>query len=704
MQTLRRNIFTIIIAVCAITAYAGKIEKAFQALDIYNYFEAKKLFEKSLKRDRVAASYGLSLIYHRNDNPFYNLDSARRYIVIASDEYSELPQKKKEKYLKIQIDSSHIFSQRKTVSDKLYQRAKLNHTIKDYQLFIDNNYWSEYVDSAIYHRDELAFSLAEEQNNSTSFTEFLTKYPTSHLKEEAVSNYERLNYQEQTASNNFVDYVAFVENFPNSPYRHDAEDQVFEISTKTATLESYQNFIKSYPKNRNVSVAWKKLYNTYLQDNYSSDGIQAFMEEFKDYPYQKELLKQMVLVQKLLLPIKSRNKWGYIDREQETYIKPQFDLADAFHEGLAIISYEGAYGFVDKTGEIVIPTIFDDAFKVQEGHAVVGLQDKWGLINRSGEFVIEPIYEDLGNLNEGLTYFSENENYGYFDKKGVVRLQPIYTDASDFELGKAIVSTNSGYGLIDPFGTTFIPFKYDRLLKYDENRYAAKLDDKWGIIDGEGEILLPFDYSYIGKVESNRALVEKDSLFNYLNNHGELILDEWISIFPEHRQLAMYTNGFARVLFSDGYNLLDTNGHKLFKSNKEDLGFYGDLIAVKKGEKWGYFNRNGGQVIGYNYTGANSFEGALAKAGGAPLVGIINKKGEYLIEPYFERLEFYNDTLLIAKSRGDFGVLQTNGDTLLNFSYERIEPFSEELVQLITREAVYYYDFKSNQFIRKEDN
>ena len=63
---------------------AGSISKGYQALKIYNYFEAKRLFEKSLSKEKTSAAFGLSIIYFRSDNPFSNIDSAYKYIIISS--------------------------------------------------------------------------------------------------------------------------------------------------------------------------------------------------------------------------------------------------------------------------------------------------------------------------------------------------------------------------------------------------------------------------------------------------------------------------------------------------------------------------------------------------------------------------------------------------------------------------------------------
>lgn len=701
---MKRSIGIVILSliICQ-NLFAGKIEKAFQALDIYNYFEAKTLFEKSLKKHEVAASYGLSLIYIRTDNPFYNLEQAHASILRATTLFSELTPKVKLKYEVLKVDSVHIFEQRDKISTALFHQSKLNHTVLAYQFFIDTNPWSKHIDSAIYRRDHLAFDEATEVNRSENFISFMKAYPNSELKGAAQSAYDRLNYQEQTVTNNFVDYVSFVQNFPLSPYRPDAEDQIFQIYTKTGSFEAYKNFIVAYPDNRNVMYAWKKMFDTYLQNDYSTTSIQAFIAEFPNYPFRDELMAQLDRADRTLYPIKNRNKWGYIDESGDFYIEPIYESAGPFYEGLAIVELEGKFGFVNKAGDLIIDAIFDDAYEMSEGHAVVSLDSKWGMINRSGEFVIQPIYDDLGNLTEGLTYFSENELYGYFDRRGLVRLAPQYSAAEDFENGKAIVASQDNFGLIDGFGTTSIPFLYERLVRYEDTIYAALFDDLWGLLNERGDTLVPFSYDFIGRFYYNRALVERDDQFNYITPTGKVILTEWMETYPQYRQLAQFENGYAKVEFEKGYNLIDVNGKKLFPVDKDDIGGFSEYIAVLKGDKWGYLSKNGNLMIANSFSSAFSFEGNFAKAGGAPLVGIINKRGDYQIEPYFEQINFFNDSVLITKSRGNFGLLLTNGDTLLDFKFVKIEPYSEEVVRVETKEEIYYYNVKQAKFIRKEE-
>lgn len=699
----KRLVILILLLLGVQTAKACKLKRGFEALSVYNYFDAKKAFEKSLKRHEVAAAFGLSVIYFRDDNPFHNLDSARNLVQRSALNYSNLPLKTKLKYGTYNVDSLSIYEHRKRVGNALYIRAKELNSISGFQAFIDKTAWSEHIDSAAYLRDQLAFNEALKAGNSDAFDNFLLRYPNSTFKSDAQANFDRLIYQERTASNEFVDYVAFTKEFPNSPYRPDAEDHIFEIAAATGSLEAYKTFIQDHPDNRNVSLAWKRLFSTYLQEDYSSASIQHFMNEFKDYPFKDELEVQLMWADLNMYPIRYRNKWGYIDETGDYQIPIKYDGAQPFHEGLAIVYENDKFGFIDKTGAIVIEPIFEDAYRMSEGHAVVQYGDLWGMINRSGEFIVDPIYEDIGNLTEGLAYFTKGDTYGYFDRKGKERLKAQYTDANDFENGKAIVSKNGQFGLIDPFGTTSIPFKYDRLVQYDSNRFAARLAGLWGLINDKGDTLVSFDYEFIGPMKDGWAIVSKEDAFNYINGSGNLLLTDWIETYPEYRQLAAFQNGFAKVKLEKGYNLLDTNGRMLFQRSHEDIGKFGKYIAVRKSDKWGYLTKNGHQVLGYNYTYVESFDKDYAMAGGAPLVGLINKSGNYVIEPYFEHLTWLNDTLLITKSRGVFGVLTTSGDTLLPFSFNSIEPYSPDVLQLETKEYLYYYLLRDNKYIRKEE-
>jgi WG containing repeat len=693
----------IVLIMCSFLSYGGKLKKGFQALEIYNYFEAKRLFEKSLKKHPVPSAYGLSIIYARNDNPFSNLDSAYSKIRLAYRSFSALNSNKRAKYRNYGVDSVVVITQRDFVSRLMYVRAIEVNSIYGFQDFVDKNPWSTESDSAIYKRDELAFKKAINSGKSGDFSFFMAAYPESAFLSEAKDNLDRSLYVEKTFNNSFIDYVNFVKSHPESPYRGEAEDKIYQFATITGTANSYKNFIIEFPSNRNIDEAWKYLYNVKMQEEYSSVNIMEFKNEYPDYPFQQELILEYNMADKTLYPIKFSGNWGFCDKTGYVSIPTIYESVDWFSEGISVIKKDDKYGYINKLGKVIIPPQFDDALAFNEGHALIEVNDLWGMIDRNGDFIIPAEYEELGNLNNGLCYFLEDNLYGYFDEKGIRRLKPQYSEAYDFEDALAVVSKNDYFGLIDEFGTTLIPFKYEDLYAYSDAKYVAMLGDYWGIISLNGDTIAAFEYDYIGKPKNGVSLVEKDDHINYLNREGKLLLPNWVETYSEYRLLAQFMSGYAKIKSERGFNLIDSTGTKLFKTDWDDVGSKSKIIAVKKGGKWGYVNTKGQRILPFEYTYAHSFKGNAAIVQLSPFYGVINKQGQYIIDPLQEELRALNDTILIAKSLGKYGLITLNGDTLLPYKYVIIEPIDEFVVKLEEEGEIFYYNSRIRKFIRKED-
>ena len=78
--------------------------------------------------------------------------------------------------------------------------------------------------------------------------------------------------------------------------------------------------------------------------------------------------------------IRENGKYGYMDKEGNVVINPQFDYAEGFSEGLASVRIgdreSGKYGYIDKEGKMVINPQFDLAWRFSEGLAKVEIGGK----------------------------------------------------------------------------------------------------------------------------------------------------------------------------------------------------------------------------------------------------------------------------------------------------------------------------------------
>lgn len=113
------------------------------------------------------------------------------------------------------------------------------------------------------------------------------------------------------------------------------------------------------------------------------------------------------------------DKWGYINKLGRLVTKPEFSTANNFSEGLAAVEIGrihnnsdeagmptedigGKWGYIDETGKQVISAQFDLANSFSEGLAVVRVKDNCGYINKIGKFVVQPQFSSCEDFAEGL--------------------------------------------------------------------------------------------------------------------------------------------------------------------------------------------------------------------------------------------------------------------------------------------------------------
>ena len=144
-----------------------------------------------------------------------------------------------------------------------------------------------------------------------------------------------------------------------------------------------------------------------------------------------------------LTAVRYGRKWGYIDRDGRTAIKPKFDDANNFSEGLAAVRVGCYYGFIDTTGKFVIPPRFETAWKFSDGLAPVALAGESTLLR----------FKSKGKSIEmcGLG-FGSDEPQGYIDKTGRIVIEPRFGRAFLFSGGLAMVSFGEPPDVIGAIG------------------------------------------------------------------------------------------------------------------------------------------------------------------------------------------------------------------------------------------------------------
>lgn len=307
----------------------------------------------------------------------------------------------------------------------------------------------------------------------------------------------------------------------------------------------------------------------------------------------------------------AKGKWGFIDRTGRFRIKPRFDRAHEFSDGVAYVwtwaGNQRSYGIVDTKGAFTpLPTqdyeiAFHDGLAKVEATTDEGR--RYGYIDKTGRMIIQPQFSYAGDFSEGRAWaavLKEREwLYGYIDKTGKFAVAPQFTQQpGDFVDGLARVAGRYNYGFIDRTGAYRVAAEFEQLdAFFSEGLVAA-----------------------VSKGEPPRGV--------YLKRDGQIAFEIplWEQRTARQRNFfrlgwhisAPFSQGLAPVLSFNKIGFIDKQGKVVIAPQfRETSGFSEGLAAVKiigsDGHYvWGYIDLTGKLVITPEFKEAQPFAGGLA--------------------------------------------------------------------------------------------
>lgn len=275
-----------------------------------------------------------------------------------------------------------------------------------------------------------------------------------------------------------------------------------------------------------------------------------------------------------------QHKYGFIDKSGKMVIEPVFDDAGDFVEGLARVSTDNKYGFIDKNGNARIPMEYELVSEFSGGLAGIYVQGKWGFINNKGEIAIQPRFNNVGFFKSGYASASENELYGYINKKGQYVIEPKFNYANSFSEGLAGVGINNKYGYINIKGKAVIELVFQSGFDFAEDLAAVMQDGKWGFIDKKGDFVIKPAYETADGFSEGRAAVYDGKYWGFIDNKGNIVIK------PQFNYVEKFYKGLAAVRIDDVFSYVDLQG-KLIWHEVENIeiqgpdGVLGRLIKMK---------------------------------------------------------------------------------------------------------------------------
>lgn len=618
---------------CTVFSRASKIEDAFEALSIYDYFKAKKLFYSQINKPcNSAAAYGLATIFYRSDNPFHQLDSAAKYITLSGNFYKI--NRPTEPYGNFKFDSTLVFAMADSISNKLMNRAYKINSVSGYEGFLTANPYANSLlkKTALYLRDELCYKQNVSYNKSDSTRIFILRYPESNFLSECLVLLDKQVFEEFTNEKTRQQLIDFIKTHPKNKFVLQAQDELFDIDRKNNNISDLDFYVRNYKNSHSVNEAWKLLYALSVK-SYNTSELQGFVERYPEFPFKASINKEIELNNKTLIPINDSDYIGFIDTMGKYSIPAVYEAASGFKEGLSVVQKGDSAFFINKENTNVFNSFYNEAYPFINGIAPVNIKDQWFLINRQGQKIQGP-YEDMSEQSEGSYVIKQNNKYGAIDVYGNYIIQAQFDKMGDFKNGMAYVVNNGLYGFVNKTGG-FSKARYQWISDFDENKIAiVKFNNFYGLVNTEDNFILNPAYELIVKGANNVFIIVKNNKYGFFSGKG-CFLSEIDFDFRKELSASFYTNGkLFKLIKNKKQALMDWNGRiSIGYEQYEEVNFaQSNLIRIKRKNKYGFVDRKLNIVIPCKYSSATDFIDSLSICTLKQDVFLINTKGETIFK------------------------------------------------------------------------
>ncbi|WMI69459.1 WG repeat-containing protein [Mangrovimonas sp. YM274] len=276
--------------------------------------------------------------------------------------------------------------------------------------------------------------------------------------------------------------------------------------------------------------------------------------------------------------------------------------------------------------------------------ALARFDDKYGYLNKSGEWQISPQFESAKDFVEDLAEaMGANEKWGFINRNGEWQIQPKFVRVKEFNSGIA--------------------------LAYD--------GDRWFYINRKGEEVLKnvktvkyYDFS-----EGFAIVRSEDGKVGFIDTLGNYIVE------PKFEKVHDFVNGYARVSPDGKWGIIDVKGKYFVEPNYRRVGnvYLGNVVVENENEEVGLIIEGKFKVVeGARKIWDFSYNGEFTYAKKDDFVGFINNKGEWVVEPQFDKARAFLNGLAPVMLKNKWGYINTSGELVIDYKFKDADVFSKD--------------------------
>ncbi|MBJ2175557.1 WG repeat-containing protein [Aureibaculum sp. A20] len=287
-----------------------------------------------------------------------------------------------------------------------------------------------------------------------------------------------------------------------------------------------------------------------------------------------------------------------------------------------------------------------------------------------------------------------------------------------FENGNQSFKKDGKYGIKNAKGTILIPAEFHTIVQSGENGFVGYENQFCNYYLNDGEKLLRGDYYYIKPTVKNTLIVQTKEGFGVISKNEEVIISPsyyHIKDVFKNEQFYYWVLKSKKIGFYMSENAKDTtfinttpneiefidsiywkSYRTIINSKTKRNLFCGKYVVEVVSDKHQlalirkYSNRlkylikfNGDLVNNLPFADIRKFRDnnlaiASIKKERKSFYGLIDKNGEWIIKPIYSRLQFLNDSKLLATdSNKKTGILTIENKTIIAFDYDNVQKINE---------------------------
>lgn len=212
-------------------------------------------------------------------------------------------------------------------------------------------------------------------------------------------------------------------------------------------------------------------------------------------------------------------------------------------------------------------------------------------------------------------------------------------------------------------------------------------EGKFGFMNLAGKQVSDAKYDYAGFFREGLAIVSYKDKYGFVNKLGKLCVPYQFS------QVSDFVNGKAIVELNEKFGVIDRNGNFVFDCIFDDISTLSEGMAYASlNGKYGYYDANGEMTIAHNFDDAYDFKNDVAKVVSGDQEAFIAKDGSFVVNPCYESITPFYDTLYVFEDDGYFGLMNHKCQIFLEPEYDFIGPIKDGLSLAAIEDRIVYLD------------